>query len=140
MSENQETSEVVVKKPKKERTGILHIQTSKNNTAINLVDISGNTIVRASGGQETKQSRLKSTPTVAMFLSKRISEEAKEIGITNLYVRIKAKTGSSSPGSASHAVIKSLSREGFKILSIMETTKNPRGGPKKKGGRRGRRV
>ena len=33
-----------------------------------------------------------------------------------------------------------LSLEGFKILSIVDVTRIPRGGPKKKGGRRGRRV
>lgn len=128
------------KKPKKERTGVLYINTTQNNTILTITDIAGNTLARSSGGQSTKQSRLKSSPTVAMFAAKKLGEEAKDIGITNLYVRIKAKTGSSSPGSASHAVVKSLSRDGFKVLSIMDITKSPRGGPKAKGGRRGRRV
>jgi len=128
------------KKPKKERTGVLYINTTSNNTILTITDMTGNTIARSSGGQSTKQSRLKSSPTVAMFSAKKISEEASDAGITNLYVRIKARTGSTSPGSASHAVVKSLSRSGFKILSIMDITKNPRGGPKSKGGRRGRRV
>ena len=75
-----------------------------------------------------------------MFGAKRISEEAKELGITTLYVRVRGTTGDPSPGSASHAVIRSLSRDDFKILSIIDTTRIPRGGPKVKGGRRGRRV
>lgn len=128
------------KKPKKEKTGILHIYTSQNNTILTITDLSGNTIARSSGGQSTKQDRLKSSPTVAMFAAKKIGEEAKELGVVNLYARIKAQTGSDSIGSASHAVIKSLSRDGFKILNIIEVTRQPRGGPKKKGGRRGRRV
>lgn len=128
------------KKPKKERDAILYVYTTKNNTILTLTDMAGNTLARASGGQSTKQARLKSSPTVAMFAAKKISEEAKEYGITSLYVRIRATTGESSPGSASHAVIKSLSRDNFKIISIIEITKQPRGGPKKPGGRRGRRV
>lgn len=128
------------KKPKKERIGILHINTGKNNTILNLTDMAGNTISRATGGQSTKQDRLKSSPTVAMFSAKKVSEDAKEHGITDLYVRIKAETGETSPSSAAHAVVKSLSRDDFKIISIMDITKNPRGGPKKSGGRRGRRV
>ena len=128
------------KKSKKERTGILYINTTDNNTILTVTDMAGNTVSRSSGGQSTKQSRLKASPTVAMFAAKKVSEESRDAGITNLYVKIKAKTGSSKPGSASHAVVKSLGREGFKILSIMEITKNPRGGPKTKGGRRGRRV
>ena len=135
-----ETIEEKKTKEKKERIGVLYIQTTQNNTILNLTDMAGNTIARATGGQNTKQSRLKSTPTVAMFAAKTISEAAKEAFITEFYVRIKAATGSTSMGSAAHAVIKSLSREGFRIISIMDITKNPRGGPKKKGGRRGRRV
>jgi small subunit ribosomal protein S11 len=128
------------KKPKKERTGILNIYTSKNNTVLNLTDMAGNTICKSSGGQSTKQDRLKSSPTVAMFSSKKIAEEANEVGITNLYVRVRAETGDSSPSSAAHAVVKSLSRDGFKVISISDLTRIPRGGPKKAGGRRGRRV
>ena len=128
------------KKPKKERIGVLHVNSTSNNTILSLADMSGSIIARATGGQSTKQSRLKSSPTVAMFSAKRISEEAKEHGITSLYVRVRGKTGSTSSGSASHAIIKSLTREGFKIINIMDTTRYPRGGPKQKGGRRGRRV
>ena len=128
------------KKPKKEKIGILHIYTSKNNTILNLTDMAGNTISRSSGGQSTKQDRLKSSPTVAMFSSKRIAEEANEAGITSFYVRVRAETGDPSPSSAAHAVIKSLSRDGFKVISISDITRTPRGGPKKAGGRRGRRV
>lgn len=128
------------KAAKKERTGVLYIKTTQNNTILSITDLVGNTIARSSGGQSTKQSRLKSSPTVAMFAAKKLGEEAKERGIVNLYVRIKGATGAISTGSASHAIIKSLSRDGFKIISIMEITKQPRGGPKVKGGRRGRRV
>jgi ribosomal protein S11 len=64
----------------------------------------------------------------------------KEAGIGLLYVKIRAKTGNPAPGPGTNAIIKSLSREGFKILNILETTRVPRGGPKVKGGRRGRRV
>ena len=88
----------------------------------------------------TKHSRLKANPTIAMFIAKRISENMKDKGIKSLYVRIRAKTGSTGPGPGANAIIKSLSREGFKIINILDTTRVPHGGPKKKGGRRGRRV
>lgn len=60
--------------------------------------------------------------------------------VKNLYVKIRAETGSTSPGPGANAIIKSLSRDGFKMLNILDTTRTPRGGPKKGGGRRGRRV
>ncbi len=127
-------------KNNKENTGIVHIYTSFNNTLVNLTDLSGHTIARVSGGMITKQDRLKANPTVAMFIAKKIAESANEIGMKSLYIRIRAKTGNTSPGPGAHSVIKSLSRERFKIISISDVTKIPRGGPKVKGGKRGRRV
>lgn len=130
----------ITKVEKKERIGILNIYTTFNNTIINLTDMSGKTISKFSGGQSTKQSRLKANPTIAMFVSQKIAEEAKDNGITGFYVKIRATTGQNNPGPGAHSAIKSLTRAGFKILSIMDTTKVPRGGPKKPHGRRGRRV
>jgi len=129
-----------VKKKKKERIAILNIYTTFNNTIMSLTDMSGNTIAKYSGGQSTKQNRLKANPTIAMFIAQKIAEEAKDNGITGFYVKIRASTGQNNPGPGAHSAIKSLTRAGFKILSIMDTTRIPRGGPKKKGGRRGRRV
>lgn len=123
-----------------DKTGIAYIYTSMNNTIVHITDLSGSTISRISGGMMTKQDRLKANPTVAMFVAKRAAEIAKTVGIKNLYVRIRANTGSTGPGPGAHAAIKSLSKEGFKIISIIDTTKVARGGPKKKGGKRGRRV
>lgn len=124
----------------KENTGIAHIYTSFNNTIIHITDIVGNTISRVSGGQVTKHDRLKANPTIAMFVAKKAAEEAKDAGINNLYVRIKAQTGNPSPGPGAHSAVKSLGKAGMKIISIVDVTKIPRGGPKIKGGRRGRRV
>ena len=102
--------------------------------------MSGRTITKVTGGMVTKHSRLKANPTIAMFIAKRVSENIKDSGIKILYVKIRAKTRSPAPGPGANAIIKSLSREGFKIINILDTTRIPRGGPKKQGGRRGRRV
>ena len=127
-------------KSKRDVEGILNIYTSFNNTIVHVTDMSGRTISRVTGGMVTKHDRLKANPTIAMFIAKRIAEQIKELGITSLYVKIRAKTGNPAPGPGANSIIKSLSRDGFRILNISDTTKNPRGGPKKKGGRRGRRV
>lgn len=125
---------------KDERAGIAYISTSKNNTMVHITDLAGNTISRCSGGMITKHSRLKADPTIAMFIAKKAAERARDLGITALYVRTRAKTGGGNVGSGAHAAIKSLDKEGFRILSILDTTRVARGGPKKKGGKRGRRV
>jgi len=125
---------------KKEITGVAHIYTSFNNTIVHLTDLTGKTIAKFSGGQVTKQDRLKANPTIAMFVAKKAAEAAKEIGITSLYVRVKAQTGLTGAGPGAHAAVRALGKEGFKIISIIDLTRVPRGGPKVKGGRRGRRV
>src|SRR3989344_5338629 len=108
--------EIKPEEVKDERAAIAYIYTSQNNTLVHITDLAGNTICRISGGMITKHSRLKADPTIAMFIAKRAAERAKDLGIT------------------------SLDKEGFKIISVLDATRVPRGGPKKKGGKRGRRV
>ena len=123
-----------------EKIGIVYVYGSFNNTLVQITDLAGNTIARLSGGQVTKHNRLKANPTISMFIAKRLKEMIKDYGITALYVRIRGQTGGTGPGPGAHALVKTLQKEGFKVISISDITKVPRGGPKKKGGRRGRRV
>lgn len=137
--EEKKIEEKKTEKKERELEAVLEIYTSFNNTIAHVTDMSGRTITKVTGGMVTKHGRLKANPTIAIFIAKRISETMNEAGIKSLYVRIRAKTGSPSLGPGAHAIIKSLTRDGFKILNILDTTRFPRGGPKKKGGRRGRR-
>ncbi len=136
----EEKHEAIIHKDKKEIEAVMNIYTSFNNTLVHVTDMSGRTISKVSGGMVTKQSRLKANPTIGMFIEKRIAEELKEKGINSLDVRIRAKTRNPAPGPGANAIIKSLTRDGFKITNILDMTRSPRGGPKIKGGRRGRRV
>lgn len=138
--EIEETGERKEKKKEKGKAeAVVNVYTSFNNTLVHVTDMSGKTLSKVTGGMVTKHGRLKANPTIAMFIAKRVSEQLKELGVGNLYFRIRAKTRNPAPGPGANAIIKSLSREGFKILNILDTTRFPRGGPKKKGGRRGRR-
>lgn len=125
---------------KDERAGIVFIYSTFNNTLIHITDLAGNTISRVSGGMVTKHSRLKANPTTAMFVAKKVAERARDVGITSLYIRTRGQTNAVGMGPGAHAAVKTLAKEGFKIISVVETTRVPRGGPKKKGGKRGRRV
>jgi ribosomal protein S11 len=139
IKEEPEKKEVKTEKKKKEVEAVINIYTSFNNTIVHVTDMSGKTITKVTGGMVTKHGRLKANPTIAMFIAKRIDESVKDLGVKSLYVRIRSKTGNAVPGPGAHAIVKSLTRAGYKILNILDTTKSPRGGPKKKGGRRGRR-
>jgi small subunit ribosomal protein S11 len=126
-------------KKKKEYEAIMNIYTSYNNTLVHVTDMAGQTICKITGGMVTKHDRLKANPTIGMFIAKRVAEQVKDLKIKSFYVRIRAKTGNPSAGPGANAIIKSLTREGFRTKNILDTTRVPRGGPKKKGGRRGRR-
>ena len=132
-----------MKQEEKQQKGveaIVNIYTSFNNTLVHVTDMSGKTLAKVTGGMVTKHDRLKANHTIAMFIAKRISENIKDLNVKSVYVRIRAKTRNPAPGPGANTIIKTLSREGFKILNILDATRIPRGGPKKKGGRRGRRV
>lgn len=142
----EKKEEVLIEKVKEEKTekeevaGIAYIYSSQNNTIVNITDMAGNTLSRASGGMVTKHSRLKSNPTIAMFVAKKAAERARDLGINSLYIRMRGQTGGIGHGPGAHAAVKTLSKEGFKVINILDTTRVARGGPKKKGGKRGRRV
>lgn len=136
----EEAKEKKYRKEREEKVAIAYVYSSSNNTFVHVTDLAGNTLSRISGGMITKHSRLKANPTTAMFVAKRATERPRDLGITDLYIRMRAKTGSPGHGPGAHAAVKTLGKEGFRIISILDTTRVPRGGPKRKGGRRGRRV
>jgi len=122
-----------------DNVGIVNIYATFNNTIATVTDLAGNTIGRISGGQITKHDRMRANPTIAMFIAKRVQEVCRDYRITSVYVRMKGQTGATGIGPGAGAITRTLSKEGMKILSMAETTAVARGGPKKKGGRRGRR-
>ncbi len=122
-----------------ENIGIVNIYATFNNTIANVTDLAGNTIGRTSGGQITKHDRMRANPTIAMFIAKKIIEICRDYRINSVYIRMKGQTGAPTVGPGAHAIVRTLTKEGMKILSMAETTAVARGGPKKKGGRRGRR-
>jgi len=129
---------------KKLRWGIAYIYASYNNTIIHITDVTGSeTIAKASGGMMVKTHRLESSPTAAMAAAKKAGEIAKEHGLNALHIKIRAPgghQGPNNPGPGGQAAIRTLSRDGFRIGNIEDTTPLPTDGCRKKHFRRGRRV
>src|SRR3989338_1079905 len=123
-----------------DNVGILNIYSTFNNTIATITDLAGNTIGRISGGQITKHDRMRANPTIAMFIAKRIQDLCKDYKIKTIYIRMKGETGATGMGPGASAIVRTLTKEGFQIVSMSEVTAIPRGGPKKPHGRRGRRV
>ncbi|BCS90850.1 MAG: 30S ribosomal protein S11 [Candidatus Micrarchaeota archaeon] len=132
-----------VEKPKPERVAVANIYSSKNNTIITLTDITGaETLATASGGMIVSNDSEEGSPYAAMQMAYKIAAEAKEMGIVNLIIKVRAPGGHGpkTPGRGAQAAIRALARSGLRILAIYDVTPIPTDTTRRPGGRRGRRV
>jgi small subunit ribosomal protein S11 len=120
-----------VKKNKKkvDPEGIAFVKASFNNTLITLTDKFGNAIAWASaGGMGFKGSR-KSTPFAATQAATKVAEDAMEMGLVSIEVRVKG------PGGGREAAVRALRAAGLIVTTIMDVTPIPHNGcrpPKKR--------
>ncbi|MHA1865814.1 MAG: 30S ribosomal protein S11 [Candidatus Heimdallarchaeaceae archaeon] len=123
--------------------GIAHIYSSYNDTIVHITDLSGaETFSRKSGGMFVKADRNESSPYAAMKAASEAANEAKDKGITGLYVRYRAPGGhkNRTPGPGVQAALRALKRAGMRIVRLEDVTPLPTDGTRRKGGRRGRRM
>jgi small subunit ribosomal protein S11 len=102
--------------------GIAHVQSTFNNTIVNITDLEGNTIAWGSaGGQGFKGSR-KSTPFAAQITATAVARNAQEHGVTKVDVRVKGV------GSGRETAVRSLQAAGLEIGNIIDVTPVPHNG------------
>ncbi len=130
-------------KPKAERWAVAHVYSSKNDTIITLTDISGaETVAVGSGGMMVNADSQEGEPYAAMQAAYKVAAEAKEKGITNINIQIRAPGGSGAktPGPGAQAVVRVLARSGLRVNRIEDVTPIPTDTTRRPGGKRGRRV
>ena len=113
----------VRKKERKNITnGVVHVNSSFNNTMVTITDVQGNTISWSSSGLMGFKGSRKSTPYAAQVAADDAGAKAFEQGLRTLTVQVKG------PGSGRETALRSLQSRGFKILSIRDTTPMPHNG------------
>ena len=130
-------------KPRPERWAVAHVYSSKNDTIITLTDISGSeTIAVGSGGMMVNADSQEGSPYAAMQAAYKVASEAKDKGITNINIEIRAPGGhnSKTPGPGAQAVVRVLARSGLRVNKIDDVTPIPTDTTRRPGGKRGRRV
>jgi len=116
----------IKKGKKKERrivqSGVAHVQASFKNTIVTITDMSGNTIVWASSGNQGFKGSRKSTPFAAQRAGEAAARKAMESGMRSVDVYVNG------PGSGRESAIRSLQSAGLRIHMIRDVTPIPHNG------------
>jgi small subunit ribosomal protein S11 len=111
------------KREKKNRsTGVVHIQSTFNNTIVTITDPSGNVIAWSSAGVQGFKGSRKSTPFAAQLAAEDAAKKAMEHGMKNVEVYVKG------PGSGRESALRSLQAAGFNVVMIKDVTPIPHNG------------
>jgi small subunit ribosomal protein S11 len=117
------------KKVKKNvQSGVVHVQSTFNNTVITVTDPAGGALAWASaGGQGFKGSR-KSTPFAAQVAAEECAKKAMEHGVRLASVFVKG------PGAGRESAVRAIQAAGIKVTMIRDVTPIPHNGcrPKKR--------
>lgn len=113
-----------VKKKEKKNipSGIVHIQSTFNNTIVTITDPAGNIVSWSSAGVQGFKGSRKSTPFAAQLAAEDAAKKAMEHGMKNVEVYVKG------PGAGRESAIRSLQAVGFNVMAIKDVTPIPHNG------------
>ena len=119
------TAKKVVRKRRERKNiekGVVHIQSTFNNTIVTITDVNGNAISWASAGELGFKGSRKSTPFAAQSASETAARAALEHGLKSVEVYVKG------PGSGRESAIRALETVGLQITLIKDVTPIPHNG------------
>ncbi len=102
--------------------GVIHIQSTFNNTIITITDPSGNVIAWSSAGIQGFKGSRKSTPFAAQMAMEDAVKKAKEHGLRSVQVYVKG------PGAGRESALRSLQGMGLNVTLIRDVTPIPHNG------------
>ncbi|HOJ51713.1 MAG TPA: 30S ribosomal protein S11 [Syntrophales bacterium] len=102
--------------------GIIHIQSTFNNTIVTITDLSGNVIAWSSAGVQGFKGSRKSTPFAAQLAMEDAVKKAKEHGLRSVQVFVKG------PGAGRESALRSLQGMGLNVTLIRDVTPIPHNG------------
>ncbi|MDQ5957353.1 MAG: small subunit ribosomal protein [Patescibacteria group bacterium] len=109
---------------KKVTEGLLYVESTYNNTKVNLTDTKGDTLAWSSSGALGFKGAKKGTPYAAGKIGELLGEKAAQAGIKEVRAIVKGA------GSGRESAIRSFAAFGIDILSIEDRTPVPHNGPK----------
>ena len=119
----QISRKLINKKDKNSFTnGVVHIQSTFNNTIVTITNLTGDTISWASAGSSGFKGARKSTPFAAQTAAEKAALDALNSGMKNVEILIKGQ------GSGRETVIRAIEGAGFEITAIQDITSVPHNG------------
>ena len=103
-------------------SGIVHIQSTFNNTIVTITNVTGNTIAWASAGSTGFKGARKSTPFAAQTAAEKAALDALSTGMKSVEILVKGQ------GSGRETAIRAIEGAGFEITSIQDITPVPHNG------------
>jgi len=111
------------KKVKKNITnGVVHIQSTFNNTIVTITDSGGNVVSWSSAGVQGFKGSRKSTPFSAQMAAEDAARKAMEHGLKTVEVYVKG------PGPGRESALRALQATGFNVVMIKDVTPIPHNG------------
>ncbi|MDC1032027.1 30S ribosomal protein S11 [Candidatus Marinimicrobia bacterium] len=110
------------KKGNVDQLGVAHIKATFNNTHITLTDKFGNVVAWSTAGSSGFKGSRKSTAYAATLAAEKAGQEAVQLGMKTIEVRVKG------PGSGRESAIRALAVAGLDVLSIRDVTPLPHNG------------
>ena len=102
--------------------GVVHIQSTFNNTIVTITNLTGDTIAWASAGSAGFKGARKSTPFAAQTAAEKAALEALSTGMKSVEILVKGQ------GSGRETAIRAIEGAGFDISSIQDITSVPHNG------------
>ncbi|MCU0579162.1 MAG: 30S ribosomal protein S11 [Desulfobacterota bacterium] len=120
----KDTKKIVKKKKEKKNipVGVVHIQSTFNNTIVTITDPIGNVVSWASAGTQGFKGSRKSTPFAAQLAAEEAAKKALEHGMRTIDVFVKG------PGAGREAALRALQAAGFSVQLIRDVTPIPHNG------------
>ena len=117
------TKKLIAKKDKNNFiSGIVHIQSTFNNTIVTITNLRGDTVSWASAGSSGFKGARKSTPFAAQTAAEKAALGALSTGMKNVEILLKGQ------GSGRETAIRAIEGAGFEISSIQDITSVPHNG------------
>ncbi len=129
-STDDKSKSQMVSSKKRVDAGILHVQSTYNNTKVMLTDKSGNALMWGSSGAAGFRGAKKGTPFAAAKVGETLALKAANIGLKEVDVVVKGV------GSGRESAIRGFVSKGIMITSIKDETPIPFNGPQPKKPRR----